>query len=219
MTSWLIVAFALSAITLCGQQVSAKAADPSSQDKTVAVSRIHQMFVEEQNENPSNITGEEYKRHNEARRTEIRSLLAKGEVDAAQDFHDASFIFQHGETADDHLLAHILAIEAVVKGDDSSKWIAAATLDRYLQHIGRPQVFGTQYPADPRVPSTPGKQQDPKATILQVARTQNPMDPQFLPDAVRLAFCVPDLEHQKKNLAELNEGHYPKQMVAPGCKR
>jgi hypothetical protein len=145
-------------------------------------------------------------------------MLAKGELDTAQDFHDASFIFQHGEAADDFLLAHILAIEAVVKGDDSSKWIAAATLDRYLQIIGKPQVFGTQYPADPNVPSKPG-QQDPKATILQVVRTQNPIDPQFLSDAVRLAFCVPDLEQQKKNLAELNGGHYPKQMVAPGCKR
>ncbi len=26
-----------------------------------------------------------------------------------------------------------------------ARWIAAATLDRYLQTIGQPQVFGTQY--------------------------------------------------------------------------
>jgi hypothetical protein len=59
--------------------------------------------------------------------------------------HELIPVFQHGRDADDYLLAHILAVQAVVKGDASSKWIAAATLDRYLQAIGHPQVFGTQY--------------------------------------------------------------------------
>ncbi|WP_260703085.1 hypothetical protein [Edaphobacter flagellatus] len=216
-TTWLIVVITLLGISVHGQQVSTRAPDTSSQVKT-GISRIHQMWVEDQSENPSNITEEEYIRRGDARRLEIRGMLAKGEIDTAQDFHDAAYIFQHGETADDYLLAHVLAIEAIVKGDDSSKWIAAATLDRYLQSTGKPQVFGTQYSADPNAPKKP-REQDPKATILQVPRTQNPIDPQFLPASVRLAFCVPDLEQQKKNLAELNGGHYPKQMVAPGCKR
>jgi hypothetical protein len=219
MATWLIVVITLSEISLHSQQVSAKAPNASPQINSGATSRIHQMFVEDQSENPSNITEAEHNRHGDARRLEIRGMLAKGEIHTAQDFHDASFIFQHGEVADDYLLAHILAIEAVIKGDDSSKWIAAATLDRYLQIIGKPQVFGTQYPADPNAPRKPGEQQDPKSQILQVARTQNPINPQFLPDSLRLAFCVPNLEQQKKNLAELNAGHYPKQMIAPGCKR
>lgn len=63
-----------------------------------------------------------------------------------RDFRYASFIFQHGQTSDDYLLAHVLAVEAVVHGNTVSKWIAAATLDRYLQEIGQKQVFGTQYP-------------------------------------------------------------------------
>jgi hypothetical protein len=218
MTAWLMVALSLSGISLHSQQASAKAPETSSQIKTDGISRIHQMWVEDQSENHSNITEEEHNRRGDARRLEIRGMLAKGEIDTAQDFHDASYIFQHGETADNYLLAHILAIEAIVKGDESSKWIAAATLDRYLQSIGRRQVFGTQYNSDPNDLSKL-KEQDPKATILQVRRTQNPIDPQFLPASVRLAFCVPDLEQQQKNLAELNEGHYPKQMVAPGCKR
>jgi hypothetical protein len=45
---------------------------------------------------------------------------------------EASFIFQHGNTVEDCLFAHVLAMEALVKGDESAKWIAAATLDRYL---------------------------------------------------------------------------------------
>jgi hypothetical protein len=31
------------------------------------------------------------------------------------------------------------------KSDLDARWIAAATLDRYLQRIGQPQVFGTQF--------------------------------------------------------------------------
>jgi hypothetical protein len=37
---------------------------------------------------------------------------------------------------------------------------------------------------------------------------------------VRLDFCVPGLEQQKKNVATLNAGKYPgNAMVAPGCSR
>jgi hypothetical protein len=207
-------------LVLCSYMLgSAAAAQGSLTDRSkTATTRIHQIFVEDQSENPSNITEAEHNRNGDARRLEIRNMLAKGEVKTARDFHDASFIFQHGEVADDYLLAHILAIEAVVRGDDSSKWVAAATLDRYLQITGKPQVFGTQYPDDPTAPSKAEKQ-DPNSKISQVTRTQNPINNQFLPDAVRLDFCVPDVEQQKKILQELNAGHYPKQMTAPGCDR
>jgi hypothetical protein len=131
------------------------------------------------------------------RRNQVRSMLAAGQVSTAQDFHDAAFVFQHGQTADDYLLAHILAVEAVVKGDASSKWISAATLDRYLQTIGQQQVFGTQY----------GN------------RTQQPYDGTLIPDALRLDFCVPQLSQQKVNLQEFNEGRYPKGIIPEGCTR
>jgi hypothetical protein len=49
------------------------------------------------------------------------------------------------------LFAHVLAINAVIRGDNRSKWIAAATLDRYLQLIGKPQIFRSQYPFEPGV--------------------------------------------------------------------
>ena len=38
-----------------------------------------------------------------------------------------------------------LALAAMEKGDAAARWIAAATLDRYLQKVQQPQVFGTQY--------------------------------------------------------------------------
>jgi hypothetical protein len=61
----------------------------------------------------------------------------------ARIYYDAAFIFQHGEAADDYLFAHV-AMDAVIKGYDTAKWIAAATLDRYLQKMDKPSVVGSK---------------------------------------------------------------------------
>jgi hypothetical protein len=101
---------------------------------------------------------------------------------------------------DDYLLAHILAIEAIAKGDASSKWIAAATLDSYLRSIGQKQVFGTKYTSksylflrqhkdDPNAKNSPEAQQK--------GYTQEPFDRNLVPDPLRGDFCVPDLAAQE----------------------
>ena len=128
----------------------------------------------------------------------------------------AAFIFQHGNNSEDCLFAHILAMEAVLKGSDEAKWIEAATLDRYLQSIGQAQVFGTQYPLDPDLShSVAGSQ----AAFL-TGRTLAPYNEQFLPDSARLDFCVPALAQQKQNVAMFNAGKRPTEtMRAPGCPR
>ena len=79
------------------------------------------------------------------RREATRKLLATGQLHTGEDFEWAAFIFQHGETPDDYLLAHTLAMVAVARGQASAIWIAAATLDRYLQNIHQPQIYGTQF--------------------------------------------------------------------------
>jgi hypothetical protein len=145
---------------------------------------------------PSTFVGDKLTPNDIKRREQVRALLAAGQVITAQDFHDAAFIFQHGQSADDYLLAHILAVEAVVKGDDSSKWISAATLDRYLQSIGQKQVFGTQYGV-----------------------TQEPYNESLMPDTLRHSFCVPDLAQQKLNLEQFKLGKYPEKIVPLGCVR
>jgi hypothetical protein len=198
---------------------------PTEQGKPEAGKSIHQMFLDDQDDTPAGkpggiapVTQTEIKARGEQRRRVVSSMLEKGQVQTGEDFHDAALLFQHGESADDYLLAHILAVEAVIKGDDKSKFLAAATLDRYLQSINKPQVFGTQYaPITPVRPVT-------AAANLGVFKgrtwTHMPFDEQVLPDAVRHDYCVPGLEQQKRNLATLNAGSYPGDaMVAPGCKR
>jgi hypothetical protein len=197
----------------------------TEQSKPQTAPSIHQMYLDDQSEVPAGkpggiapITGEEFNARGEVRRAKIRAMLANGDVHTGADFHDAALLFQHGETADDYLLAHILAVEAVIKGEDSSKWLAAATLDRYLQSIKQPQVFGTQYPLDPNAPPST-EPVDPHAGRFK-GRMQSPFNDQLLPDTLRHDLCVPDLAQQKQNLATLNSGSYPgSAMVAPGCKR
>lgn len=183
---------------------------------------VHQLFVEDQTDQPTHTprtdpSPEVLKAFDEravARRATLHAMLSRGEITTGSDLYEAAFVFQHGETAPDYLLAHVLALDALTKGFDRAKWLSVATLDRYLQLIGQPQVFGTQYPLDPKLPHpiTNGGR--------FIGRTQLPFDDTFLPAYLRRDFCVPDLEQQKKNLQTLNSGSYPRAtMTLPGCER
>src|ERR1700735_3858206 len=130
--------------------VFAQSSAPQQNPPATVPTNIHQLFIDDQAERTVGggaipKYGPDVNSRDAKRRAEARLLLEAGEVKTAQDFHDAAFIFQHGHSSQDYLLAHILAVEAIVKGDASSKWLAAATLDRYLQAVGQKQVFGTQY--------------------------------------------------------------------------
>src|SRR5262245_6746336 len=79
------------------------------------------------------------------RRERARALIDTGQLNAAEDFRLAALVFQHGSEPRDYLFAHTLALIALEKGDRAASWIAAASLDRYLRSIDRPQVFGLQF--------------------------------------------------------------------------
>lgn len=119
-----------------------------------------------------------------ARRTRTRALLDTGKLTTAEDYYAAAFVFQHGAQPDDFLLAHTLALAAAARGRKDASWIAAATLDRYLQHIGQKQIYGTQFR---RTGSEP--------------MTQDPYDRALIPDALRTALSVPVQAEQDKRLA------------------
>ncbi|MDQ0248567.1 hypothetical protein J2W22_000614 [Sphingomonas kyeonggiensis] len=115
------------------------------------------------------------------RRTRTQTLLDGGKLDSADDFYHAAYVFQHGDDPEDFLKAHALAIVAVARGRQDATWIAAATLDRYLQRIGQPQIYGTQF-------THPPKQK----------WTQEPYRRDLLSDALRKASGVPPLADQEK---------------------
>lgn len=117
------------------------------------------------------------------RRGQTRALLAKGELRAAEDFRLAAMVFQHGSEPRDYLFAHTLALVALAKGDRSASWIAAASLDRYLLSVGRPQIFGNQFSPD--------------------GALQEPLDRELVSDELRRELGVPALAEQLEQMQRL----------------
>lgn len=122
-----------------------------------------------------------------ARRVQTRALLDAGALRTGEDYRAAAFVFQHGSTPEDYLLAHSLAVAAVAKGSPEGAWIAAATLDRYLQMTDKPQIYGTQT----------RKTRDAPATL-------DPYDRALVPDSLRTALGVPPQSEQDARLAAVN---------------
>jgi hypothetical protein len=124
-------------------------------------------------------------RQDEERRKQVRELLSRGALHTGKDFEQAAFVFQHGSTPDDYLLAHTLAMIAVARGDPGALWIATATLDRYLNSIKQPQIYGTQF-----------------HNTKQTPWTQEPYNRTLISDQLRSQLGVPSQAAQQKQLEE-----------------
>jgi hypothetical protein len=116
----------------------------------------------------------------------VKQMIAHDQLQTAADYRHAAFIAQHSPVSWDYLLAHTLAVICAAEGDKSCLWLAAATLDRYLQSIQQPQIYGTQFKwtADSPV-------------------TQQPYTPDLITDAMRKKLGVPALADQQKQFDEL----------------
>jgi hypothetical protein len=79
------------------------------------------------------------------RRREVLELMSRGEVNTVNDLYRAAVIFLHGAEPKEFLTSHRLAVMASVNGHKPSRWLSAASLDRFLMSIGLPQVYGTQF--------------------------------------------------------------------------
>ena len=92
-------------------------------------------------------SAETIKRRDAARRVVVHASLRQGSVRTADDYYHAAVVMQHGVGSDDFRMARDLARTAV----KLRPWFAEARLlyaqstDRYLQSVGKPQIFGTQY--------------------------------------------------------------------------
>lgn len=109
-----------------------------------------------------------------ARRDQVLNLIRKKKIRTAADYHHAALIFQHGDVPDDYKLAHNFAQKAVKLGDKSAKWLYAATLDRYLISIGKPQKFGTQFKLNDKGEWELGEPIDPTVTDEERAKFNVP---------------------------------------------
>jgi hypothetical protein len=152
------------------------------EDNAVSNLEMQRIFDADQKprQKPAELTPEKWtviNREDAERRTQTAKLLADGQLHTAEDFNRAAFIFQHGSTSDDYLLAHTLAMIAAAKGDEGSLWIGTATLDRYLQSVGKPQIYGTQFKGNKDA-------------------TQEPFNRNLISDSLRRELGVPGLAGQ-----------------------
>jgi len=109
-----------------------------------------------------------------ARRARTKELVDKGLLHTGLDYKQAAFVLQHGDTPNDYLMAHSLAIVAISKGEPTAVWIASASLDRYLWSKNLPQVYGTQ-----------------SSTSKDGKSTTEPYDRSALPQSLKTQLGVP----------------------------
>lgn len=119
-------------------------------------------------------------------RQEVLTFLLQGKLGSAVDFSRAALVMQHGTCTDHYELAHRLAERAIDMGydTDETRFLYAATLDRYLISLGKPQKYGTQY----------RRVQEGEACSYELS----PVD-SSITDKERIEFGLPPLEAAKKN--------------------
>lgn len=120
----------------------------------------------------------------------VKEIESKGGLISAEDFYHAAMFYQHGGSSEDYLKAfqHSKRALEIKSNLNSAKWLKCAAEDRYLQSIGKPQVWGTQF-----------KSLDNKVWTLE------PFDPYSKTLEQRNECLLPTLEETFQMLDDLNK--------------
>lgn len=149
---------------------------------------LYEMFQADQNDRRGDIDWDAVAPRDEERRRRAMEMVENDLLSAPDDFVHAAFIFQHGSDSTSYRIAHELASKAVALDSTHARarWIAAATKDRYLQSVGKPQIYGTQF------------------RLVEGVWTLEPIDTTAVTDAERAWWGVPPLARQRARAAEMN---------------
>ena len=148
------------------------------------------MFSGRQVKSPESLDWQRIGARDAERKKAVRSLLASGQIQSGREYQFAALVFQHSTDDADLQTAHVLATTAVAKGDQQARWLSAASFDRLLWNLSRPQVFGTQFKQDPQTNKW----------------TMDPYDRESVSDPVRAAWCVVGVAEQERILKALQSG-------------
>ena len=134
------------------QYTTAKTALPQTVTDNAELERLHR--EDQSDRTPADGKAIDWSKvgpRDNARLERTKELYQENQLKTANDYYHAALILQHGRVPEDFLLAHEFCIVAISKGrnDKYTRWLAAASEDRFLMNIGRPQRFGTQYQAYP----------------------------------------------------------------------
>lgn len=129
------------------------------------------------------------KKRDEMRHEVVRIAIARRSLKTADDYLHAALVMQHGSSPDDYAAARDLAKKAVELRPwlAEARWLYAAATDRYLQSIGKPQIFGTQY-----------RFADGKWTL-------EPFDPSAITNQERARWRTHSLAERRRFIEELNQ--------------
>jgi hypothetical protein len=159
--------------------------------KSVIASELEKLYVEDQadrNTSGSNINWEAISVRDEQREIRVKELLTLGSLGGGTEYYHAAMILQHASTPNDYLLAHDLCVIAISKGEQKAKWLAAASMDRFLVSIGRQQRFGTQFQSNKSF-------RPPRLVEIDLN----------VSDVLRQELDVPTLENAKKTELEMEK--------------
>lgn len=162
------------------------AAQCAMADNADSSAELARLFKEDQSDRqPQDIDWSVVGARDAERERRVKAMIAADALESGMDYLHAAMILQHAHAPEDQLLAHELCVIAIAKGEHRAKWLAAASLDRFLTGIDRPQRFGTQYRSKGRT----------DAPVLL------PVDP-AVTDAMRREMGVPTLAAAKREEAE-----------------
>ena len=146
-TALVAAAFAAGVAVGQGGLPATHAQAPATQDNA----ELAKMYSEDQSDrrDAEKIGWDKISQRDEQRKARATELYRSDVLKTGADYYHAAMILQHGGEPEDYLLAHELCVVAIGKGEDRGRWLAAASEDRFLMSIKRPQRFATQYAPDP----------------------------------------------------------------------
>lgn len=167
-------------------------AQPGGQPAAQDNSELRRMYDEDQSDRRppegTTIDWPAVAERDRAREARVKELYSSSILKTGPDYYHAAMVLMHSNDPASHLLAHELAIVAAIKGVEKAKWLIAASEDRFLMNMGRPQRFGTQYRS--LSPEEPMKLHDIDGVVT---------------DAFRQELNVPSLEKARERERQLGQ--------------
>ena len=188
----MFIGFIMAIAAFGGPRVRADAADPQKPGHNAELQRLY-------NEDQADRTPPAGKPidwtvvgpRDRIREARIMELYRSGALKTGHDYHNAAMVLQHASEADRQLLAHEFCIVAIAKGERDARWLCAASEDRFLMNIGRPQRFATQYH---------GESKNGEPLVLKLYK----VDPEVT-DALRAELKCPPMAVAQQHEKEANE--------------
>lgn len=111
--------------------------------------RLQELFQEDQADRervydtPESL--EQLRERDRQRCKRVYVMMELDEIRTKNDLYNAAVILQHGQEPADFLTAHRLAAISAMLGHRTSRWLMAASFDRFLMSVGHGQIYGTQF--------------------------------------------------------------------------